>query len=194
MIVGVRGILEAVGLDWVHLQVGGVTLQVFVPEASIGELGPIGGQVSLYTHLRMRDEQPILFGFASAASLQLFLLLNGVSGVGPRLALALLSRLGSASLQQAIVSGDVAALASATGVGGRTASRIVLDLKGKVEAEEPGILAGQSSDDADVISALTALGYSTNEARRAVSNLARSPELTLEDRIRLALQQFGGGG
>lgn len=194
MIVGVRGILEAVGLDWVHLQVGGVTLQVFVPEASIGELGPIGGQVSLYTHLRMRDEQPILFGFTSAASLQLFLLLNGVSGVGPRLALALLSRLGSASLQQAIVSGDVAALASATGVGGRTASRIVLDLKGKVEAEEPGILAGQSSDDADVISALTALGYSTNEARRAVSNLARSPELTLEDRIRLALQQFGGGG
>ena len=118
MIVGVRGILEAVGLDWVHLQVGGVTLQVFVPEASIGELGPIGGQVSLYTHLRMRDEQPILFGFTSAASLQLFLLLNGVSGVGPRLALALLSRLGSASLQQAIVSGDVAALASATGVGG----------------------------------------------------------------------------
>ena len=194
MIVGVRGILEAVGLDWVHLRVGGVTLQVFVPEASIGELGPIGGQVSLYTHLRMRDEQPILFGFASAASLQLFLLLNGVSGVGPRLALALLSRLGSASLQQAIVSGDVAALASTTGVGGRTASRIVLDLKGKVEAEEPGILAGQSSDDADVISALTALGYSTNEARRAVSNLARSPELTLEDRIRLALQQFGGGG
>ena len=193
MIVGVRGILEAVGLDWVHLQVGGVTLQVFVPEASIGELGPIGGQVSLHTHLRMRDEQPMLFGFTSPASLQLFLLLNGVSGVGPRLALALLSRLGAASLQQAIVSGDVAALASATGVGGRTASRIVLDLKGKVEAEEPGILAGQSSDDADVISALTALGYSTNEARRAVNNLARSPESTLEDRIRLALQQFGGG-
>jgi Holliday junction DNA helicase RuvA len=193
VIVSVRGVLEAVGIDWVHLQVGGVTLQVFLPEASIGELAPIGGQVSLYTQLRLRDEQPMLYGFTTPASLQLFLLLNGVSGVGPRLALALLSRLGAASLQQAIVSGDVASLASATGVGGRTASRIVLDLKGKVEAEEPGILAGQSSDDVDVIAALTALGYSTNEARRAVGSLVKSPELTLEDRIRLALQQFGGG-
>ena len=193
MIVGVRGVLEAVGLDWVHLQVGGVTLQVFMPEASIGDLGPVGGQVSLYTHMRLRDEQPVLYGFTTPESLELFLLLNGVSGVGPRLALALLSRLGTSSLNQAIVSGDIAALASATGVGRRTASRIVLDLKGKVEAETPGIPAGQSSDDAEVISALTALGYSTNEARRAVDNLDRSPELTLEDRIRLALQQFGGG-
>ena len=108
--------------------------------------------------------------------------------------MALLSRLGAPSLQQAIVSGDISALASATGVGRRTASRIVLDLKGKVGAEEPGILADQSSDDVDVIAALTALGYSTNEARLAVSNLDRGPELTLEDRIRLALQQFGGGG
>ena len=193
MIVSVRGVLEAVGPHWVHLQVGGVTLQVFMPEAAIGDLGPIGGQISLYTHLRLRDEQPVLYGFTTPASLELFLLLNGVSGVGPRLALALLSRLGTSSLNQAIVSGDIAALASATGVGRRTASRIVLDLKGKVEAEGPGILAGQSSDDDDVISALTALGYSTNEARRAVDNLERGPELTLEDRIRLALQQFGGG-
>ena len=193
MIVSVRGLLEAVGLDWVHLQIGGVTVQVFIPEASVGELGALGGQVSLYTHLRLRDEQPILYGFTTQASLQLFLLLNGVSGVGPRLSLALLSRLGAASLQQAIVSGDIVALASATGVGRRTASRIVLDLKGKVEADEPSVLADQSSDDADVIAALTALGYSTNEARRAVNNLKTGPELTLEDRIRLALQQFGGG-
>ena len=193
MIVSVRGILESVGPDWVHLQVGGVTLQVLMPEASIGDLGPIGGQVSLYTHLRLRDEQPMLYGFTTPASLELFLLLNGVSGVGPRLALALLSRLGASSLNQAILSADITALASATGVGRRTASRIVLDLKGKVEADEPGILADQGSDDDEVIAALTALGYSTNEARRAVGNLERGAELTLEDRIRLALQQFGGG-
>ena len=193
MIVSVRGVLEAVGPDWVHLQVGGVTLQVFVPEASLGELGPIGGQISLYTHLRLRDDQPMLYGFTTPTSLELFLLLNGVSGVGPRLALALLSSLGAPNLNQAIVSGDIAALASATGVGRRTASRIVLDLKDKVVAEEPGVLADQSSDDVDVIAALTALGYSPNEARRAVSNLERSPELTLEDRIRLALRQFSGG-
>ena len=147
MIVSVRGVLDAVGPDWVHLQVGGVTLQAFVPEASIGDLGPIGGQVSLYTHLRFRDDQPMLYGFTTPASLELFLLLNGVSGVGPRLALALLSKLGASSLNQAILSGDIVSLASASGVGRRTASRIVLDLKGKVEADDAGILADQSSDD-----------------------------------------------
>ena len=193
MIVGVQGTLNAVGPDWVHLRVGGVTLQVFVPEAAIGELGPVGGHVSLYTHLRLRDEQPVLYGFTTQASLELFLLLNGVSGVGPRLALALLSKLGASTLNQAIVSGDIASLASATGVGRRTASRIVLDLKGKVESYDSEGLPGQASDDVEVIAALTALGYSNNEARRAVANMDRSEDLTLEDRIRLVLQQFGGG-
>ena len=193
MIVGVQGALESVGPDWVHLRVGGVTLQVFVPETAIGELGPVGGQVSLYTHLRMRDEQPVLYGFTTQASLELFQLLNGVSGVGPRLALALLSKLGASTLNQAIVSGDIASLASATGVGRRTASRIVLDLKGKVEADDFETLPGQASDDVEVIAALTALGYSNNEARRAVANMDRRDELTLEDRIRLVLQQIGGG-
>ena len=194
MIVNVRGTLEAVGPDWVHLQVGGVTLQIFVPAASIGELGPIGEQTSLHTQLRIRDEAPVLYGFTTPASSRMFQLLNGVSGVGPRLALALLSGMSTASLQQSIVSADVAALASAPGVGRRTASRIVLDLKGKVEVEETGIATSQTSDDMEVIAALTALGYSTNEARRAVSSLETGPELTLEDRVRLALQQFGVSG
>ena len=192
MIVGVQGALNAIGPDWVHIRVAGVTLQVFVPEAAIGELGPVGGQVSLYTHLRLRDEQPVLYGFTTQASLELFLLLNGVSGVGPRLALALLSKLGASTLNQAIVSGDIASLASATGVGRRTASRIVLDLKGKVDSFDSEGLAGQASDDTEVIAALTALGYSNNEARRAVASMDRSEELTLEDRIRLVLQQLGG--
>ena len=193
MIVGVQGALESVGFDWVHIRVGGVTLQVFVPESAIGEMGPVGGQVSLYTQLRLRDEQPVLYGFTTQASLDLFQLLNGVSGVGPRLALALLSKLGASTLNQAIVSGDIASLASATGVGRRTASRIVLDLKGKVEADDFETLPGQATDDVEVIAALTALGYSSNEARRAVANMDRSEELTLEDRIRLVLQQIGGG-
>ncbi len=193
MIVGVQGVLESVGPDWVHIRVGGVTLQVFVPETAIGELGAVGGQVDLYTHLRLRDEQPVLYGFTTQASLELFQLLNGVSGVGPRLALALLSKLGASTLNQAIVSGDIASLASATGVGRRTASRIVLDLKGKVEADDFETLPGQATDDVEVIAALTALGYSNNEARRAVANMDRSEELTLEDRIRLVLQQIGGG-
>ena len=171
-----------------------MTLQVFVPASSIGELGPLGGQVNLHTQLRIRDETPVLYGFTTPASSEMFQLLNGVSGVGPRLALALLSGLSTARLQQAIVSADVVTLASAPGVGRRTASRIVLDLKGKVDVEEAGLVASQTNDDIEVIAALTALGYSTNEARRAVSNLEKGPELTLEDRVRLALQQFGASG
>lgn len=192
MIVGVKGLLDAVGPDWVYLQLGGVTLQVFVPSSAISNLGPIGSQVQLYTDLRIRDEQPVLFGFPSAASLELFALLTGVSGVGPRLALALLSTLGAPGLRQAIASGDMAALASAPGVGGRTAGRIILELKGKVEEQDIDVIP-MASDDAQVIAALAALGYSTNEARRAVSTLEKDPVLTLEDRIRLALQKIGSG-
>ena len=194
MIVNVQGVLEAVGPDWVHIRVGGVTLQVFVPASSVGDLGVLGQQVSLHTQLRIRDELPVLYGFTTTASSGLFQLLNGVSGVGPRLALALLSGLGAPRLQQAIASGDVAALASAQGVGSRTASRIVLDLKGKVELEEAEDITAKAADDIEVIAALTALGYSNNEARRVVSSLESGPELTLEDRVRLALQQFGASG
>ena len=93
MIVRVQGILDTVGQDWVYINLGGVTLQVFVPTSAINDLGPQGSKVSLFTHLRIRDEQPIIYGFPSAASMELFLLLTGVSGVGPRIGLALLSSL-----------------------------------------------------------------------------------------------------
>jgi Holliday junction DNA helicase RuvA len=192
VIVSVRGVLEAAGPDWVHLQIGGVTLQVFTPASAIGELGPIGSQLRLFTHLRIRDDQPFLYGFPTAPALELFLILISVTGVGPRLSLALLSALGAAGLHQAIVDGDVVALTSAPGVGRRTASRIVLELKGKLEGYQAGASIVPARDDAEVIAALTALGYSTNEARRAVNNMAQEPNLTLEDRVRLALQQFGG--
>jgi Holliday junction DNA helicase RuvA len=96
-------------------------------------------------------------------------------------------------LQQAIAGGDVDALSGVSGVGRRIASRIVLELKGQLELDQEIPAMTRASDDMEVIEALTALGYSTNEARRAVSNLAQSPDLTLEDRIRLALQQMGRG-
>ena len=194
MIVSVRGILEAVGPDWVHLQVGGISLQILVPGSDINELGPMGGQVRLFTHLRIRDEQPVLYGFSSTPAMQLFLMLNGVSGVGPRLSLALLSSLGVSSLQQAIANGDIASLSSAPGVGQRTAGRIALELKSKIDegAADIGIPGG--SDDAVVIESLMALGYSAVESRQALNGLQDASELSVEERIRLALQQFGGGG
>ena len=193
MIVAVTGVLSAAGGDWVHLAVGGVTLQLYVPASDISALGDIGSQAHLFTHLRMRDDQPVLYGFSTPAALELFLVTQGVSGVGPRLGLALLSGLGAAGLQQAIAEGDVATLSGISGVGRRIAGRIVLELKGKLELE-PGDMAGIPAGgmDGEVIAALTALGYSTAEARRAIANLDRSPEMTVEDYIRQALLQIGG--
>ena len=194
MIVGIQGILEATGPDWVHLRIGGVTLQVSVPAAAISELGPAGSQARLFTHLRIRDDQPVLYGFPDSPALELFQVLLAVSGVGPRMSLALISSLGVAGVQQAITAGDVGALSTVTGVGRRTAGRLILELKGKLEADSPIAAARSPASDAEVIAALTALGYSASEARQAVNGLDRSPDLTVEDRIRLALQQFGGGG
>ena len=190
MIVGVRGTLAATGPDWVHISVGGVTMQVSVPSSSIPALGAVGGTVSLHTLLRIRDEQPTLYGFPDDATVQLFTLLTGVSGVGPRLGLALLSALDAASLQLAVASGDAAALAAAPGVGRRTASRIILELRGKVDAIESDGVAAAVGGDGEVLAALAALGYSTAEARAAVGAIPESDGLTVEDRIRLALQQF----
>ncbi len=190
MIVGVHGILETTGPDWVNIRVGGVTLQVSVPANSVSGLGALGSQVTLHTHLRIRDDQPVLYGFTDAAALGLFSMLTGVSGVGPRLALALLSTLDPARLQSAILTGDVAALSSAPGVGNRTASRIILDLKGKVEATDFNYSGLLEDTDGQVVAALTALGYSPAEARAAAGTPAVAAETEVDDRIRVALQQF----
>ena len=190
MIVGLQGTLSVVGPDWVHVTVGGVTLQVFVPANAISTLGATGETVSLHTLLRIRDEQPTLYGFPDDASLQLFTLLTGVSGVGPRLGLALLSALDPASLQLAVASGDAAALSAAPGVGRRTANRIILELRGKVDAIESDGVAAVSGGDGEVLAALSALGYSATEAKAAVDAIPESDGLTVEEKIRLALQQF----
>ena len=190
MIVSVHGTLETTGPDWVHVRVGGVTLQVFVPANTVSGLGALGSQVTLHTHLRIRDDEPVLFGFIDAAALGLFSMLTAVSGVGPRTALALLSSLDPARLQTAIITGDTAALSSAQGVGNRTASRIILDLKGKLEDAEFAEIGFSGDVDGQVIAALTALGYSPAEARDVAATPAVAAESEVDDRIRVALQQF----
>lgn len=194
MIVGLHGTLESTGPDWVHIRVGGVTLQVSIPANSVSGLGDLGSPVALHTHLRIRDEQPVLYGFTDAAALGLFSMLTAVSGVGPRLALALLSSLDPARLQTAILTGDVSALSTAPGVGNRTAARIILELKGKVEATDFGDIGLLGDTDGQVIAALTALGYSPAEARAAAGTSAVTAETEVDDRIRVALQQFATRG
>ena len=186
-----HGTLETTGSDWVNVRVGGITIQVSVPANTVSSLGAQGSSVSLYTHLRIRDEEPVLYGFADSASLSLFSMLTTVSGVGPRMALALLSSMNSSQLQTAIVTGDLTTLSSAPGVGNRTASRIVLDLKGKLDVAESDEVAGVIGDvDSQVVAALTALGYSLAEAKLAAGAPVVVAEAEVDDRIRVALQQF----
>ena len=192
MIVGIRGILEAKGDSHVHLRVGGVTLLVAVPSSVVGQAGGVGEEAYLHTHMIIRDSEAVLYGFATEADLNLFQLLLTVSGVGPRTALSLLSSLPAQSLVGAIRSGDEQALSRVTGVGKRGSARIVLELKGKLGSYLDDGVSPVGEQEA-AVSALTALGYSTSEAMRALSTAGGGADLPLEERLRRVLQNMGGG-
>ena len=190
MIRSLRGRLEAVGPDWVVVETAGVGLQVFV--SAPASLGAPGDQVRLHTHLVVREDDLILYGFLDEGSLRLFQMLLGVSGVGPRLALAVLTGAPPKVLVQAIATEDEGALSAVPGVGKRTAARIILDLKGKLAAA-PGLpMAVPGDGRGDVVGALEALGYSPTEARQAVVSLPRDPSLSLEEQVRQALRRLSG--
>jgi Holliday junction DNA helicase RuvA len=179
--------LQAQGSDWAIIKVGGVSFRVYVPHSTLNKLGAIGEEVGLHTHLYLREDHVALYGFTSPEELTLFQTLLGISGVGPKAALAMLSAMNPGQLSLAIASGDVDLLSQAAGVGKKLASRLVLELKGKLGHD--GVPA--SKDSAEVIAALTSLGYSAAEATRALASLPDSPDLTLVDKIKLALQSFG---
>ncbi len=190
MISSIKGILEATGPDWVVVAVGGVSLRVSVPSPTVEALGPTGGRVRLSTYLQVKEDGLSLFGFSSDEARRVFEMLLGISGVGPRSALTLLSAFSPESLASAIASGDVDALSRAPGLGRKTASRIVLELKGKLE--EWAVPSGVPGDDEAVV-ALMALGYTASEARAAVSGLSKEGDLPLEERVRMALQHLAIG-
>ena len=196
MLVGVHGALEAVGPDWVNVQVGGITLQVFVPASAIATLGSVGEPVRLHTILRIQNEQPTLYGFPDAGSVELFGALTGVSGVGPRSALSILSELGEDGFRNAVASEDVAALARAQGVSRRIAQRVVLELRGKLpdaDAGAPG-RCGCRGHRCRRRGGADRPGYAAG--RRAtghVASLDLPADASVEDKIRQALLAAGGG-
>lgn len=196
MIRTVRGKVIAGGKDHLVVEVGGlgfgVGLRVFVPEPTALQERS-SETVLLFTHLHVREDQLALYGFANEEELTMFELLLGVSGVGPRVALATLSALSPDALRMALANDEPALLARVPGIGKRTAQKIVLELKDKVQMPLEGLAAlAQVTDvDSEVIEALTALGYSVVEAQRAVQKLPKDV-VELEKRLRLALSQFGG--
>ena len=191
MIVAIEGILESRGVDSVVVKVGPLNLLVSIPGSTIGRIGTVGDKVHLYTHLYVREDIIALYGFASADELALFQNFISVSGIGPKAALSFLSTLNVEQLASAIVSGNVDLLTQVPGIGSKTAGRVVLELKGKLEKGWAGaITPALTPDDADVVAALTTLGYSLREATQAVAGLPNTKELDLEEKVRLALKQL----
>jgi Holliday junction DNA helicase RuvA len=193
MIATLEGILEYRGNDSVIINIGGIGFRVYVSSSTSSQLGAVKGRVSLYTHLHVRDDGISLYGFGSSDELTLFRSLISVTGIGARLALTILSALNPEQLVMAITSGDIDLLSQAPGVGKKMASRLVVELRGKLEKEWKEVALPLAPENADVIAALTGLGYSVAEATKAISRLADSRGLGLEEKIRMALQQLAEG-
>lgn len=187
MIGTLRGAVTHLGLDYVVLELGGVGYRVYVSPAQLGRLRP-EREAHFFIHHLVREDQQALFGFGTAEELAFFELLMTVSGVGPRLALAVTAAHPVTRLQLAIVTDDVDVLTSVSGVGRKTAQRIILELKEKIHAA--GIAVGPGGPtDSDVVAALESLGYTAAEARRAAGAVAGS-EGSLDARIKAALQEL----
>jgi Holliday junction DNA helicase RuvA len=191
MIASLSGTLAAMGKDFVVLRVGGVGFRVFVPQSLLESLTGSGQEITLFTHLHVRENDLSLYGCGSEEEQSLFALLLGVSGIGPKVALAILSSLPPEQLRMALAQEDVATLARVPGIGPKTAKKMVFDLKDKVAVDLPvGELRPILSEvDADLIAALTGLGYSVAEAQEAIRAIPGAP-LPLEERVRLALAYF----
>jgi Holliday junction DNA helicase RuvA len=186
------GKLESLGSDWVIINVAGIGFQVYMPTSSLSTLGKVGDEVRLYTHLYLREDSATLYGFGSAEELWLFQTLIGVSGLGPRLALAMLSALSVEQITMAIATGSTDLLDMIPGIGKKVANRIILELKEKIGAGLITTPATQvAQENTDVLTALTSLGYSAAEAARAVATLPPATDLSLEERVKLALQYLG---
>ena len=192
MITGLRGTLEAVADDSLTIDIGPMSLQVYAPTSTIGSVGPLGGQVRLHTHLYLREDVAALYGFASTEERELFEMLIGVSGVGPRLALSLLSTMSPADFSAAVNAEDVNALTRVNGLGKKTAGRLILELKGKLEREWGDVAWTGGADMDEVVAALSALGYPASEARTALGRVTLDPASPLEEKLRVVLQRLGG--
>ena len=195
MIAGLRGRLDGKQTDAVLIDVGGIIYRVFTSATSLDEIGEVGATARLHTVLYVREDQLTLYGFTDREELRLFETLIGVTGVGPRLACAILSKLRTDVLHGAIMSENADLLATVPGVGKRTAARMILELRGKLVPVGTVAASPISVQDAEVIEALRALGYTTAEAHGAVAQLPRdaSPTQPVEDRVVAALRELGGG-
>lgn len=195
MIASLEGVVGAVGPDSVVLEVGGIGYRVYAGPGTIAAARP-GVRLKLHTHHLVREDLQALYGFRSVEELGFFALLLTVAGVGPKVALAIVSSRAVADLQLAILQGDEAVLTAVSGVGRKLAARVILELQEKVAAAgmAAGLAGGRARGGAvgetEVVAALQALGYSAGEAREAARAAVTggAPADSLEERVKGALR------
>ena len=192
MIATLRGEITQIEDNAIIVETGGVGLRVAAPKL-LRERVKTGEAVFLYTHLVVREDAWHLYGFESQAERELFTTLLGVDGVGPRTALAVLSTLTIDTVQRAVFSEEPDLLSRVPGVGKKTAQKMVLYLHDRLKPVS-GLekIASMSDADSEVLAALTSLGYSVVEAQTAIQSIPKDAPGDVEERLRLALQQFTG--
>lgn len=196
----IKGTLEETGSGWIVIDNQGIGYQMQVSARLMEELPMIGTKVKIYTYLNVKEDAMSLFGFLSKDDLHIFKLLLAVNGIGPKGALAVLSVLSADDLRFAVVGGDAKAIAKAPGIGAKTAQRVILELKDKLNIEDVFEKADQTADipvkavdqtaKNEAIQALTALGYSASEALSAVSKLEITEDMDTENILKAALKQM----
>ena len=201
MIAFIRGIVSTVDSDTIIIDKGGIGLEIYVPMSMLHPLPAVGDEMTLYTHLQVKEDGWQLFGFADKEQLRIFRLLMGISGIGAKTALSILDKIAVGRFPQIISAQDHKPLTAVSGVGKKMAERILLELKDKFpmsEADVPGIADGEAiaadTIDPQLLAALKQLGYTATEARafaiKAMANIgadAASEEL-LRESLKIAMR------
>jgi Holliday junction DNA helicase RuvA len=190
MIATLRGEISQIEENAIIVEVGGVGMRVFAP-APVRTKAKAGEMIFLFTHLVVREDALTLYGFESQADRDLFNILLGVDGVGPKVALSVLSTLTIDTIQRAIFADEADLLSSVPGVGKKTAQKMALHLKDKLKPTDAlAKMAAMADYDSEVLAALTSLGYSVVEAQAAIQSLPKDAPKEVEERLRVALGYF----
>ena len=198
MIAHLSGIVRRAGADFVVLDVGGVGYMVAVAAQMRQQLPPPGGEIDLHIHTHVREDQLALYGFASVEELEMFEMLIQVDGVGPKVGLNILGSASLEVLKRAIMSEDAAPIRRASGVGPRTAAKVIIELKPRLDAvaaleavPRAAAVAGDGAVPKAVESALRNLGYSAQEARAGLESVDGKSTPTTQDALATALKALG---
>ena len=201
MIAQIRGRLIQKNPGSVVVETNGIGYQTYVSLMTFYELPDVGQDVRLHTHTHVREDLLQLYGFSTLLEKELFQILIGVSGIGPKLALNILSGIPSQELVQSLSSGDISRLLSVPGIGRKTAERMILDLQEKASRLTSRISPPRSERrpgkemNEDIVSALVNLGYKKGQAEKVVERIFRqTPEINLEDALKASLQILSTSG